>query len=80
MLALCAFVGAAGTENEYGANGVLQNPSTTHWPLAELLNGLLDAGLSFDRFVESGSPVPIVLAVRAFIGAAASGERVSPRQ
>ncbi|WP_336157532.1 class I SAM-dependent methyltransferase [Amycolatopsis sp. VC5-11] len=32
VLALRAFVGAAGTENEYGANGVLQNPSTTHWP------------------------------------------------
>lgn len=68
------------TKESWTDRGIRDKVGATHWPLAELLNGFLAAGLSFDRFVESGSPMPIALAVRAFIGAAASGEQPSPRQ
>lgn len=37
----------------------------THWPLPELLHAFLKAGLTLDRFAESGAPTPAVLAIKA---------------
>jgi hypothetical protein len=36
-----------------------------HWPLPELLNAFLAAGLTFERFAEGGRPTPVILAARA---------------
>ncbi|MGW4401346.1 class I SAM-dependent methyltransferase [Amycolatopsis nivea] len=65
------------TKESWTDQGIRDKVGATHRPLPELLNGILAAGLSFDRFAETGSPLPIVLAVRAFIDVAATGERLS---
>jgi SAM-dependent methyltransferase len=45
--------------------GVRDKVGATHWPLPDLLQTFLTAGLSLERFVEGGTPTPTVLAVRA---------------
>jgi len=44
--------------------GIRDKVGATHWPLPELLNAFLAAKLSFEQFVEGGTPTPTVLAVR----------------
>ncbi|WP_370934445.1 class I SAM-dependent methyltransferase [Amycolatopsis sp. cg13] len=53
------------TKESWTDQGIRDKVGATHWPLPELLNGFLDAGLTLDRFAESGTPLPIVLAARA---------------
>lgn len=45
--------------------GLRDKVGASHWPLADLMHAFLDAGLTPDRFVEGGTPVPTVLAIRA---------------
>lgn len=66
------------TKESWTDQGIRDKIGATHWPLPELLNAFLDAGLTLDRFAESGTPVPIVLAVRAHVNSgAADGESPS---
>ncbi|MFD2470909.1 class I SAM-dependent methyltransferase [Amycolatopsis silviterrae] len=53
------------TKESWTDQGIRDKLGATHWPLPQLLNAFLDAGLAPDRFAESGTPLPIVLAVRA---------------
>jgi SAM-dependent methyltransferase len=45
--------------------GIRRKVGAAHWPLPELLNAFVKAGLSLERFVEGGAPTPTILAVRA---------------
>ncbi|MDG4787273.1 class I SAM-dependent methyltransferase [Micromonospora sp. WMMD1102] len=53
------------TKESWTDRGIRDKVGATHWPLSELLQMFLDAGLTFERFAEGGSPTPIVLAARA---------------
>ena len=53
------------TKASWSDQGVRDKVGATHWPLPELLQAFLDAGLSPDRFIEGGEPIPAVLAIRA---------------
>lgn len=53
------------TRQSWTDKGIRDKVGASHWPLPELLNAFLDAGLIPDRFTEGGTPVPTVLAVRA---------------
>jgi SAM-dependent methyltransferase len=53
------------TTDSYTDQGIRDKVGASHWPLAELLQMVLDAGLQLERFVEGGRPVPLVLAMRA---------------
>jgi hypothetical protein len=46
-------------------DGIRNKVGATHWPLPELLDAFLAAGLALDGFAEGGAPTPTVLAVRA---------------
>lgn len=45
--------------------GIRDKVGAAHRPLPELLNPLIAAGFTCERFTEGGEPVPIVLAVKA---------------
>ncbi len=53
------------TKRSWTDQGLRDKVGAAHWPLPELLNAFLDAGLTFERFDEGGRPTPTVLAVRA---------------
>jgi hypothetical protein len=53
------------TKASWTDQGVRDKVGATHRPLPELLHAFLDAGLTLERFTESGEPTPVVLAVRA---------------
>lgn len=53
------------TRNSWTDKGIRDKVGASHWPLPELLNAFIDAGLTPDRFTEGGTPLPTVLAVRA---------------
>jgi SAM-dependent methyltransferase len=53
--------------------GVRDKVGASHWPLPDLLNAFLDAGLTLERFTEGGTPTPAVLAVRARRGSPTPG-------
>jgi SAM-dependent methyltransferase len=45
--------------------GIRDKVGATHWPLPDLLQTFLAAGLSLEQFVEGGTPIPTVFAGRA---------------
>jgi SAM-dependent methyltransferase len=45
--------------------GVRDKVGASHWPLPDLLNAFMDAGLTVERLAEGGAPTPVVLALRA---------------
>jgi SAM-dependent methyltransferase len=45
-------------------HGVRARVGATHLPVGDLLNAMTAAGLSIERVIEAGSPVPDVLAIR----------------
>lgn len=45
--------------------GIRDKVGATHWPLPDLLHAFLDTGMALERFTEGGTPLPVVLAVRA---------------
>jgi ubiquinone/menaquinone biosynthesis C-methylase UbiE len=51
------------TKQSWTTQGVRDKVGASHYPLPELLNAFLDAGLTLERFDESGEPTPIVLSV-----------------
>ncbi|MET8148502.1 class I SAM-dependent methyltransferase [Actinoplanes sp. NPDC049668] len=53
------------TRHSWTDQGVRDKVGAHHWPLPDLLNAFLAAGLTAERFAEGGSPTPIVLGVRA---------------
>jgi len=53
------------TKVSYTDRGVRVRVGATHFPLPDLMNAFLDAGLTLEEFVEGGRPTPTVLAVRA---------------
>lgn len=53
------------TKQSWTDQGLRDKVGAAHWPLPELLNAFLAAGLTFERFAEGGSPTPTVLAARA---------------
>jgi SAM-dependent methyltransferase len=53
------------TKRSWTDQGLRDKVGAAHWPLPELLNAFLDAGLTFERFAEGGRPTPTVLAARA---------------
>lgn len=53
------------TRASWTDQGVRARVGATHRPLPELLHAFLDAGLTLERFAESGEPTPVVLAVSA---------------
>jgi len=53
------------TKASWTDRGVRAKVGATHRPLTDLLHAFLDAGLTLERFAESGEPTPAVLAVRA---------------
>ena len=53
------------TKSSWTGNGVRAKVGATHFPLPELMQAFLDAGLTLERFAEGGDPTPIVLALRA---------------
>jgi SAM-dependent methyltransferase len=53
------------TKESWTDNGVRDKVGASHFPLAELLNAVVDAGMAPERFAESGGAAPIVFALRA---------------
>jgi SAM-dependent methyltransferase len=53
------------TKQSWTDQGVRDKVGAAHWPLPELLNAVLAAGLTFERFAEGGRPTPVILAARA---------------
>ncbi|GII89374.1 hypothetical protein Ssi03_73640 [Sphaerisporangium siamense] len=53
------------TKASWTDQGVRSRVGATHWPLPDLTRMFLDAGLTLERFAETGEPTPIVLAVQA---------------
>jgi SAM-dependent methyltransferase len=53
------------TKASWTDQGVRDKVGASHWPLPALLHAFLDAGFAPDRFMEGGSPVPVVFALRA---------------
>lgn len=53
------------TKESWTDQGIRDKVGASHFPLAELLNAVLDAGLVPERFAEPGGPTPVVLALRA---------------
>jgi len=45
-------------------HGVRARVGATHLPVSDLLNALTAAGLTIERALEAGNPVPDILAVR----------------
>lgn len=54
------------TRESWTDQGIRDKVGATHWPLPELMHAFLDAGLRLERFAEGGTPLPAVLAVRAY--------------
>ncbi|MFD3484019.1 class I SAM-dependent methyltransferase [Streptomyces sp. NPDC058665] len=52
------------TTDSWTDQGVRDKVGATHRPLPELLHAFLDAGLTPERFAESGGPTPVVLAAK----------------
>ncbi|MGA4540129.1 hypothetical protein ACPA54_09045 [Uniformispora flossi] len=59
------FLDGSWTTRSWTSQGIRDKVGATHLPLAALLGAFVDAGLTLDRFVESGAPTPAVLAVGA---------------
>jgi SAM-dependent methyltransferase len=57
------------TTQSWTDKGIRDKVGASHFPLAELLNAVLDAGMVPERFAESGGPTPVVLAMRARVPA-----------
>lgn len=53
------------TTKSWTDNGIRDKVGAVHHPLPDLLHAFRDAGLHAERFAESGSPTPLVLALRA---------------
>jgi SAM-dependent methyltransferase len=53
------------TMGSWTDQGIRDKVGATHWPLPDLLQTFLTAGLSLEKFVEGGTPIPTVLAGRA---------------
>jgi SAM-dependent methyltransferase len=53
----------------WSPHGVRARVGATHLPVSELLNALTGAGLTIERVLEDGGPVPDILAVRCRRGA-----------
>jgi SAM-dependent methyltransferase len=53
------------TTESWTERGVRDKVGASHWPLAELLTLITDAGLELERFAEGGRPVPVSLGIRA---------------
>ncbi|GAA2444852.1 class I SAM-dependent methyltransferase [Streptomyces macrosporus] len=60
-----AVVPRPGRRTDRDARAEAGGAGTAHRPLPDLLHTFLDAGLTLERFAESGSPAPTVLAVGA---------------
>jgi SAM-dependent methyltransferase len=60
------------TKESWTDQGIRDKIGASHFPLAELLNGVLDAGMVPERFAESGGATPAVLALRARVPAPGS--------
>jgi len=53
------------TRESWTDEGIRDKVGAVHRPLPELLHAFLDAGLILERFVEGGSPAPVMLAIGA---------------
>ena len=53
------------TRDSYTDQGIRDKVGAMHRPLPELLHAFLDAGLTVERFLEGGTPVPTTFAIRA---------------
>jgi ubiquinone/menaquinone biosynthesis C-methylase UbiE len=53
------------TTESWTSQGVRARVGASHWPLPELIQAFIDAGLAPERLLEGGKPVPTVLAIRA---------------
>lgn len=53
------------TMESWTDQGIRDKVGASHWPLPELMQTFLDAGLTLERFAEGGTPTPIVLGVMA---------------
>ncbi|MBG0568242.1 class I SAM-dependent methyltransferase [Actinoplanes aureus] len=53
------------TKASWTTQGVRDKVGASHWPLPGLLHAFLDAGLTFTRFSEGGTPVPTVLSIKS---------------
>jgi SAM-dependent methyltransferase len=59
------------TKESWTDQGIRDKIGASHFPLAELMNAVLDAGMVPERFAESGGSTPSVLALRARVPAPA---------
>jgi SAM-dependent methyltransferase len=57
------------TTESWTDRGIRDKVGASHFPLADLLNAVVDAGLVPERFAESGGSAPVVFALRARRGA-----------
>jgi len=53
------------TTDSWTSQGVRAKVGASHWPLPALIHAFLDAGLAPEHLLESGEPLPTVLAIRA---------------
>jgi SAM-dependent methyltransferase len=53
------------TKESWTERGIRDKVGASHFPLAELLNAVGDAGMVPERFAESGGSTPLVFALRA---------------
>jgi SAM-dependent methyltransferase len=56
------------TKESWTERGIRDKVGANHFPLAELLNAVLEAGMVPERFGESGGSTPLVFALRASCG------------
>ena len=57
------------TKESWTDRGIRDKVGASHFPLAELLNSVVDAGMVPERFAESGGAAPLVFALRARVPA-----------
>ena len=53
------------TKESWTDRGIRDKVGASHFPLAELLNAVMDTGMVPERFAESGGSTPLVFALRA---------------
>lgn len=57
------------TKESWTDRGIRDKIGASHFPLAELLNSVVDAGMVPERFAESGGAAPVVFALQARVKA-----------
>jgi SAM-dependent methyltransferase len=59
------YLDANWSTDSWTTQGVRDKVGASHWPMATLLNGFTNSGLTIEQLTEGGEPTPVVLGIRA---------------